>query len=108
MSDLYYYTHDDQPQGPYSAREMRQMAASGEILHTDTVWKEGASLGLEAGKVGNLFPRLPIKAAGRGDVLPVRSPDPALSTLACAEESASAVGQEPALLHPTACPGETC
>src|SRR4051794_34810400 len=55
MSDLWYYSHDQQKTGPYSARRMKELAADGSILPTDVVWKEGVENGVAASKVKHLF-----------------------------------------------------
>src|SRR5262245_2149690 len=41
VPDLWYYSHDEHKIGPYSGRQLKDLADSGEILPTDTVWKEG-------------------------------------------------------------------
>lgn len=56
MADAYYFTRDDLRRGPYSAREMRKLAASGDILQTDTVWRTGLRVGTKAERIPNLFP----------------------------------------------------
>jgi hypothetical protein len=56
MGRRYYYSHDEIMLGPYSARELRQLAAAGEIRPTDTVWKEGIERGVQADRLRTLFP----------------------------------------------------
>jgi len=55
MADLWYYSHDQEKFGPCSGRRMKELAAEGGILPTDTVWKEGVERGVSASKVKNLF-----------------------------------------------------
>jgi GYF domain 2 len=56
MSGGWYYAHEDQPKlGPYSGEVLKELAASGTILPTDTVWKAGVEEGVEAHLVKNLF-----------------------------------------------------
>lgn len=67
MVELWYYASDESKIGPCSGRELKDLAASGRILPTDTIWKEGIAKGVLATKVKNLFP--PIQA----DVAPVNT-----------------------------------
>ena len=55
MADRWFYAHDEIKIGPYSGRELRDLADSGEIVVTDTIWKEGIEQGVLARKVKNLF-----------------------------------------------------
>ncbi len=56
MADRFYYEHDDKKLGPFSGLAMKSFAVAGQILPSDTVWKEGAETGILAGDVKNLFP----------------------------------------------------
>jgi hypothetical protein len=56
MSDRWYYAHDDNKVGPFSGRQLLDLAVVGEILRTDTVWKEGIEKGVLATRVQYLFP----------------------------------------------------
>lgn len=56
MSDNWYYTHDEAKSGPFSDQQLRDLADCGEILRSDTIWKEGVSTGVVAARVKNLFP----------------------------------------------------
>jgi hypothetical protein len=55
MALLFFYGHDLSEFGPYSPTQMRELAASCQILPTDFVWQDGVGRKLEAGKVKNLF-----------------------------------------------------
>jgi hypothetical protein len=55
MADQWFYSHDDHKIGPVSSRQLKELAASGILLRTDTVWKEGVDLGVTATKVRYLF-----------------------------------------------------
>jgi len=55
MADRWYYAHDENKIGPFSGQQLRNLADSGHILVTDTVWKEGIGRGVSATKVKNLF-----------------------------------------------------
>jgi DNA-directed RNA polymerase subunit M/transcription elongation factor TFIIS len=62
MSDRWYFAHKDGKKGPFSGRQLMEMAGAGQILRTDTVWKEGVEKGVAASKVQYLFPRAHAKA----------------------------------------------
>jgi ribosomal protein L33 len=55
--------------GPCSGQRLKELAACGRILPTDTVWKEGIEKGVTANKVKNLFRAVPISPAR--DAVPV-------------------------------------
>jgi GYF domain 2 len=63
MADRWFYTHDKVKSGPFSGRQLREIADAGNIVPTDTIWKEGVEKGMLAGKVKNLFPQAPTEAA---------------------------------------------
>jgi GYF domain 2 len=56
MADRWFYSHDKVKSGPFSGRQLREIADAGNIVPTDTIWKEGVEKGMLAGKVKNLFP----------------------------------------------------
>lgn len=56
MADQWYYWHDAEVLGPYSANHLAGLAAGGTILPTDTVWKGGIERGIPASSVKHLFP----------------------------------------------------
>ncbi|MBI3410921.1 MAG: DUF4339 domain-containing protein [Planctomycetes bacterium] len=58
MSNQWYYGQDGARLGPYSEQELKELAASGGILGTDTIWKEGVDRGAPASMVKNLFSRV--------------------------------------------------
>ncbi len=62
MADLWYYAKDGCKVGPFSGRELKELATCGVILPTDTVWKEGVATGVLARKVRNLFPSVKANA----------------------------------------------
>jgi hypothetical protein len=55
MAGQWFVAHDEDRTGPYSDRQLRDLADAGKILPTDTVWKEGVAQGVAAAKVKNLF-----------------------------------------------------
>jgi hypothetical protein len=62
MADLWYYGEDEFKLGPFSGRELRDLATCGLIHKDDTIWKEGIEHGVLATKVKNLFPPGPAGA----------------------------------------------
>jgi hypothetical protein len=80
MADQWYYTHGDDKVGPFSGRQLKELADAGKILPTDTVWKEGVEMGVLARKVKNLFP-----AAGPSEP-PAAQPAPAAETTPAAPD----------------------
>jgi len=60
MSAQWYYTKNGQKNGPVSDAELKQFAASGELLPTDSLWKEGMSEWKQAGLFKALFNSAPM------------------------------------------------
>lgn len=89
--------------GPYSCRELADLAASGQILPTDTVWKEGIDKGVLARRVKYLFQLAPVPCSGSDGV--TLTPVPPLSQ-GSADASTSA-GLPPAVEPEPAPPAET-
>ena len=56
MVELLYVGRGAGRFGPFSAAQLRQLAAAGRLRATDTVWKEGLTKGVLAARVKNLFP----------------------------------------------------
>ncbi len=70
MADRWYYAHDGDKIGPWTDRQLRNLADTGQIITTDTIWKNDILLGIVASKVKNLFAAT-VKEAGRiGVVIP--------------------------------------
>ncbi len=51
----WYYAHGDDKLGPFSGDRLKELAAAGAILPTDTVWRDGTATGVAANLVKNLF-----------------------------------------------------
>lgn len=62
MATQWYYAHDGVRSGPFSADEMKVLAAAGGILLTDIVWKNDGPRGVPASKVEHLFAAPPAEA----------------------------------------------
>jgi hypothetical protein len=56
MSDQWYYAWRKERLGPYSGRQLQELAEDGKIQPPDTVWQEGVEHGVVAARVRNLFP----------------------------------------------------
>ena len=76
MADSWYYARDDERNGPYSGRQLRDLADAGTILQTDTVWKTGVEQGVPATKVKHLFPSIEATHPVIAVVVPVSPPLP--------------------------------
>ena len=63
MADQWYYAKGEKKLGPFSSAEFKELADSGRLLPTDTIWKEGIDKGVPASKVKNLFSKLPTALA---------------------------------------------
>ncbi|MBM4128246.1 MAG: DUF4339 domain-containing protein [Nitrospira sp.] len=55
MSEEWYYTTGGQQGGPVSTAQLKQLASSGQLSQTDTVWKQGMADWVPAGKLKGLF-----------------------------------------------------
>src|SRR4051812_45563231 len=55
MADRWFYSRGQGRIGPCTGRQLKDLAASGGILPTDTVWKEGVEKGATAARVKHLF-----------------------------------------------------
>jgi hypothetical protein len=71
LSNQWYYAHDGVRNGPFSADEMKVLAAAGGILLTDTVWLNDGPRGVPARKVEHLFAAVPAAALPDGAPAPV-------------------------------------
>lgn len=56
MGADYYYTRAGQRFGPVPAEQLKSMAASGQLLLDDMVWKEGMATSIAAARLKGLFP----------------------------------------------------
>ncbi len=74
MAGGWYYAHDDQRNGPFSGEQLKEFAASGVILPTDTVWKGGVEEGVLASRIKNLF--VPAHADEAGMLAPTEHARP--------------------------------
>jgi hypothetical protein len=63
MADQWYYARGGTTFGPFSAAQLKELAAAGQIQAQDGVWKEGMDRRVPAAKVKQLFPERPRPAA---------------------------------------------
>ena len=59
MSDQFFVDRDGKRFGPFSALKLKELASSGQIYLTDSVWKQGMERPILASRVKNLFPAPP-------------------------------------------------
>ena len=55
----WYVSRNDKQIGPYPAAMLKQLAATGKILPTDLVWKDGSDVRNPASQIKGLFPGVP-------------------------------------------------
>jgi hypothetical protein len=55
MADDWYYWHDADILGPFTAERLADLALAGRILPTDTVWQGDIEAGVPASRVKHLF-----------------------------------------------------
>ena len=79
MTDQWYYAHQGQRAGPVSPEQLRQAAATGQLLKTDQVWKKGMAGWASAEKVKGLFPSVVQIDPDEPPPLPTDVPSPSLS-----------------------------
>jgi ribosomal protein L40E len=53
----WYYARQGQRSGPVSAEQFKELASSGQILPSDSVWKKGMEKWVPAGSLKGLFPK---------------------------------------------------
>jgi hypothetical protein len=56
MASEWHYSRDGEDFGPVSSAELKQLAATGKLLRTDVLWKEGMTEWKPAGEFRKLFP----------------------------------------------------
>jgi hypothetical protein len=66
MAIQWYYGRGTDITGPLSGRQLADLANSGTVLPTDTVWQDSVEMGVPATRVKNLFTHAPADAAAQG------------------------------------------
>jgi hypothetical protein len=62
MKDQFFVGRQSKRFGPYTAAQLKELAETGRLRTTDTIWREGMASPVEAGKVKKLFPGTQPKA----------------------------------------------
>jgi hypothetical protein len=70
MAGQWYYARGGERIGPVTTDELKRLAASGELLPTDLVWKEGMQAWIPAEKIKGLIPKPPAQPASEPPPLP--------------------------------------
>lgn len=60
MSQEWYYAKGGQRLGPVSAQRLKELAVSGNLRHSDLVWRAGLSQWVKAKEIQGLFPTTPV------------------------------------------------
>ena len=89
MSDQWYYARGENRSGPVTTGELRRLAAAGELVTTDLVWKEGMQKWVPANMLKGLFPSSAMPPPLPAERKETPAPEP-LDPDPPAEESASA------------------
>jgi hypothetical protein len=96
MANKWYFARDGKTHGPYSAEQLRGLAAGGQLQPRDAVWKEGMENRVLAAKVKDLFTAAqlhpPAPPAPAADATPPPSPRAAEETDPTPEEPPDAMG----------------
>lgn len=74
MADQWYYGRKGQQLGPITEAQLRQLAASGQLLQTDSVWKKGMAQWVKADQIKGLFPPAPQAPESTPDAPPPLPP----------------------------------
>jgi hypothetical protein len=102
MAGQFYFARHGEQFGPFSAAQLKELAASGKLQPTDSVWKEGMTKRVIATKVKDLFP------APQAAAPPASTDTPAADTLAPppppvgdrSEAPSPEPGEQPAVAEP--------
>ncbi|MFN9369246.1 MAG: RDD family protein [Planctomycetia bacterium] len=76
MEDQWYVGRKGQRSGPYTTGQLKQMAAAGQLVHSDLLWKQGLEQWVPLTKVKGL---LPVNAAGTLPPLELQRQEPRVS-----------------------------
>jgi hypothetical protein len=88
----WHYSKNNQQQGPVSAEQLKQLAASGQLNPSDLVWKEGMGQWTEARKIKGLFPMKTVLPSLSASSSPAR-PQTVASSITTPLSPASAYSQ---------------
>jgi GYF domain 2 len=68
MVSQWYYGRGSDISGPASGQELSDLADSGQLLRTDTVWQEGVEDGVKAGSMESLFTPVVVPSFVPGEI----------------------------------------
>jgi len=68
----WYYRRHGRSHGPFSPKEFKQLAASGQIQPTDEIRKDDMPNWVPGTKIEGLFPRLPVPPQAEAQPRPAR------------------------------------
>jgi GYF domain 2 len=97
MADQWYFARDKQRLGPFSAAELKDFAAQGQLQPSDTVWKEGIARGVVADQVKHLFSAPPAEGPPPAASVPA---DASSGSLSPPPRPSSALPAKRAMLEP--------
>ncbi len=109
MAEQWYYSKNNQQQGPVSPEQLKQLAASGQLQPSDLVWKEGMGQWVEARKLKGLFPTettppmpppVPTVAKSASPPIPVTAPAIPSAPSVTTPSNSPTSGEAPALWNP--------
>ena len=66
MANRWYFARDGRTSGPFSAAQLQELAAAGEIRPQDLVWRDGTDKRVPAARVQKLFAAPPVPGAAAG------------------------------------------
>ena len=98
----WYYSKNNQQQGPVSSGQLKQLAVSGQLQPSDLVWKEGMGQWVEGRKIKGLFPAAPPANSQVPPPIPTAPNIPSVPTAAIPTNQPPSIDQPPALWNPTA------
>ena len=92
MADQWYYGRGAEIYGPLSGWQVAELADTGGVLLTDTVWEDGAENGVLASTIEHLFPAAAVVVSP--EAVAVAPSPPVRRARAVAGPGASIVGQD--------------
>src|SRR5262245_61738889 len=96
MSERWYYSQSDQAHGPFSADEIKALAAEGKIAPADLVWPEGAKVSdrVPADAVFDFGAGAPTRSASENSATRTRSASEAPQAVTSSREPTASAAPE--------------
>jgi len=100
MADQWYFWHDTEILGPFTGKQLFDLATAGNIIPTDTVWKNGIEEGVPASRIQHLFPAVLADSPGNAllpsaESLATKAESPGPAPVENAAKSAEPIPVEP-------------